>query len=214
MAAARKSIVPRRQPVQKRGQQKVDNILKATLELLRQNHPNSITASLIATRAGINIASLYQFFPNKEAIFHTLFQDWLERISQGYDRIEAECLLKTDWRDFFSRLRNVVIEAGYDAQVETNLDYIMAGSQELAEIDEFHARTLAKRMTGYLKAYGSSWPERDLERLSRLLYEFGWAATSMTIDQNSNSIEQIQAWNREACLGLIETCLTDEKATG
>ena len=214
MSAARKSIVPRKQPVQKRGQDKVDSIQRATLHLLGRNHPNTITASLIAAKAGINIASLYQFFPNKEAIFHTLFQISLECITDGYDRIEAGYLLKTDWRDFFTRLRNVIIEVSYDAQVEANLNYIMEGSRELSEIDEFHSYTLARRMVGYLKAYGSTWPEAELERLALLLYEFGWSATFMTVDEPTDSVEQIHEWTQQACLGLIESCLGDAAKDG
>lgn len=207
MAAAKKSVDPRKQPVQKRGQDKVDSILKATLQLLRRNHPNSITASLIAAKAGINIASLYQFFPNKEAIFHTLYQNWLEQITDGYDRIEAEYLLKTDWRDFFTRLREVIPQVGYDPRVESSLDYVMEGSRELSEIDGFHASTLAQRMAGYLKAYGSTWSDEDLRSLALLLYEFGWAATYRTIGESAASVDRIHGWTRLAYLSLIESCL-------
>ena len=213
MAAAKKSIDQRKQPVQKRGQDRVDSILKATLQLLRRNHPNSITASLIAAKAGINIASLYQFFPNKEAIFNTLYKNWLEQITEGYDRIEAEYLLKTDWRDFFARLRDIIPEVGYDPRVETGLDYVMAGSRELSEIDDFHAVTLADRMVGYLKAYGSDWPEDDLRQLSRLLYEFGWAATYRTVGESAHTVDQIYGWTRQAYLNLIESCLEDKAGT-
>jgi AcrR family transcriptional regulator len=212
MVAARKSIDPRKQPVQKRGQDKVDSILKATLQLLRRNHPNSITASLIAAKAGINIASLYQFFPNKEAIFHTLYQNWLEQITEGYDLIEAEYLGKTNWRDFFTRLRDIVPEVGYDSRVEASLDYVMAGSKELSEIDEFHAASLAQRMTGYLRAYGSTWTDEKLTRLSRLLYEFGWAATYRTVGESTDCVEQIHDWTRQAHLSLIESCLEGTEA--
>ena len=209
MVAARKSIDPRKQPVQKRGQDKVDSILKATLQLLRRNHPNSITASLIAAKAGINIASLYQFFPNKEAIFHTLYQNWLEQITEGFDRIEAEYLLKTDWRDFFTRLRDMIPEVGYDSRVEYSLDYVMQGSHELSEIDEFHAATLSERMAGYLRAYGSTWADDDLRRLAGLLYDFGWAATYRTIGESTSAVEQIYDWTRQAHLSLIRSCLDD-----
>lgn len=210
MAASKKSIDPRKQPVQKRGQDKVDRILNATLQLLHRNHPNTITASLIAAKAGVNIASLYQFFPNKEAIFHTLYKNWLEQITEGYDRIEEEYLLKTDWQDFFTRLRDLIPEVGYDARTETGLDYVMAGNRELSEIDHYHATGLAERMAGYLRAYGSTWPEEDLRDLSLLLYEFGWASTLRTVDQPADVVERIYDWTRQAHLSLIESCLDGE----
>ena len=209
MSAARKSIDPRKQPVQKRGQEKVQKIIKATLQLLRRNHPNSITASLIAAKAGINIASLYQFFPNKEAIFNTLFQSWLESIQAGYDRVEEEYLLKTDWRDFFTRIHEQARETAYEPEVATALDYVMAGNPELTEIDEELADKLTQRMAGYLKAYGSTWSEEELIRLSTLLYEFGWTALYHTAGQSSEAAAQTHEWTLQAVLGLIETCLHD-----
>ena len=212
MPALKKSVDPRKQPVQKRGQDKVERILKSALQLLKRNHPNSITASLIAAKAGVNIATLYQFFPNKEAVFHALYQDWLHKISTAYDEVETTYFLESGWREFFTRMRQARVEVGYDPKIEANLDYLMEGSQELSKIDRFHAENLASRMTRYLRAYGSSWDADDLKHLSLLLYEIGWAATFRTVNQPAQRVAQVQDWTLQACLTLIENCLTGKIA--
>ena len=83
-----------------------------------------------------------------------------------------------------------------------------AGELE-AQIAELQAQ-LAERMAGYLRAYGSTWPEEDLRNLSLLLYEFGWAATFHTVGQSADAVARIYDWTRQAQLDLIESCLDGE----
>jgi AcrR family transcriptional regulator len=64
----RKKLIPRKKPAQKRAHATVDAILQATTYILVRSGWEKLTTNRIAERAGINIASLYQYFPNKEAI--------------------------------------------------------------------------------------------------------------------------------------------------
>jgi AcrR family transcriptional regulator len=66
--AAKRRIEPRRRPVQARSQATVEAIMQAAAYILVRDGWAALTTNRIAERAGVNIASLYQFFPNKEAI--------------------------------------------------------------------------------------------------------------------------------------------------
>lgn len=68
MAARKKKVAPRKQPRQERSQATVDAILQAAAYILVRRGWEGLTTNLVAERAGVNIASLYQYFPNKEAI--------------------------------------------------------------------------------------------------------------------------------------------------
>jgi AcrR family transcriptional regulator len=73
MAARRKSsIVPRKQPRQSRSQNLVDAILQAAIRVLTREGARRFTTIRVAEQAGISIGSLYQYFPNKEAILFKL----------------------------------------------------------------------------------------------------------------------------------------------
>ena len=63
-----KAFTPRKRPTQERAQFTVDAILEATTYILVRSGWRGLTTNSIAERAGVNIASLYQYFPNKEAI--------------------------------------------------------------------------------------------------------------------------------------------------
>ena len=59
---------PRKVPRQSRSQATVDAIVEACLQLLEQGDPDRITTNSIAERSGVAKGSLYQYFPDKEAI--------------------------------------------------------------------------------------------------------------------------------------------------
>ena len=58
----------RHRPVQRRGLLRFDAILASARELLSERGVEGFTVDDVATRAGIPVGSIYQFFPNKFAI--------------------------------------------------------------------------------------------------------------------------------------------------
>lgn len=58
----------RKTPRQSRSRETVEAILTATADILTRKGYAGLTTNHIADRAGVNIASLYQYFPGKEAI--------------------------------------------------------------------------------------------------------------------------------------------------
>jgi AcrR family transcriptional regulator len=71
-ARRRATITPRKQPRQARARETVEAILQAATYILQKAGYEAMTTNQIADRAGVNIASLYQYFPNKQAILAEL----------------------------------------------------------------------------------------------------------------------------------------------
>lgn len=63
----------RRAPLQSRGQATFDQILDTTARLLDDLGLESVNTNAIAKSAGINVATLYQYFPNKQAVLLALY---------------------------------------------------------------------------------------------------------------------------------------------
>jgi AcrR family transcriptional regulator len=61
-------LSPRKKPRQERSRATVEALLEATADILIRDGYAKLTTNRIAERAGVNIASLYQYFPGKEAI--------------------------------------------------------------------------------------------------------------------------------------------------
>jgi len=64
----KRRLSPRKMPRQDRSRATVEAVLEATTDILIREGYMKLTTNRIAERAGVNIASLYQYFPGKEAI--------------------------------------------------------------------------------------------------------------------------------------------------
>lgn len=79
----KKKLNARKEPVQKRSIELRNMILEAATYILKKEGAFGLTTNKIAEKAGVNIASLYQYYPNKESILFHLHQiEWEETWSK------------------------------------------------------------------------------------------------------------------------------------
>jgi AcrR family transcriptional regulator len=90
MAARPKRSAVRREPKQLRARQTADAVLDAAVRVLKREGYSALTTNRIAEVAGISIGSLYQYFPDKNAIFEALHQRHVDQI----DRMVESTLVK------------------------------------------------------------------------------------------------------------------------
>lgn len=95
---ATKQDAPRREPRQARGRAAVSAILAATSELLEETGFDSLTTIAIAERAGVNIATLYRYYPNKFAIVRELAEGLEEERSSASVRALSTLSQTKEWR--------------------------------------------------------------------------------------------------------------------
>ena len=69
---AMKVYKARKKPTQARARATCDAILEASAQLLETHGYAGVTTNSIAERAGVSIGSVYEYFPNKDAIFAAL----------------------------------------------------------------------------------------------------------------------------------------------
>ena len=67
-------------PVQARAQETVDVILEASARILESDGLRGFNTNAIATKAGVSVGSLYQYFPNKDAIVLALIGRFEEKL--------------------------------------------------------------------------------------------------------------------------------------
>jgi AcrR family transcriptional regulator len=70
----RARIQPRKNPTQERSADTVEAILEAAARILEDEGFEGYNTNAVASRAGVSIGSLYQYFPNKDAITRSLLQ--------------------------------------------------------------------------------------------------------------------------------------------
>jgi AcrR family transcriptional regulator len=72
MPSTAQPLNPRKSPRQARAQVTVDAIVEAAAQLLSAGGLGAFTTNAVATRAGVSIGTLYQYFPNKDALMVAL----------------------------------------------------------------------------------------------------------------------------------------------
>jgi AcrR family transcriptional regulator len=66
-------LAPRKLPRQSRSQATVDAIIEACLQLMEEGDPERVSTNSISERSGVAKGSLYQYFPDKDAIVAAAF---------------------------------------------------------------------------------------------------------------------------------------------
>ncbi|MBO3459887.1 TetR/AcrR family transcriptional regulator [Aetokthonos hydrillicola] len=94
----------RRQPQQKRSQQRVERMLDAAAEVFDEVGYEAATTHAIAARAKTAIGSLYQFFPDKLAIFHALELRHVERVRAIHAKLSQSEIIQLPFEEFIQTL--------------------------------------------------------------------------------------------------------------
>jgi AcrR family transcriptional regulator len=84
-ARARPAKAPterRKAPRQRRSEATVEAIVEAAARILAADGPRALTTNAVARRAGVSVGSLYQYFPNKQAIVRALMERELARAAR------------------------------------------------------------------------------------------------------------------------------------
>lgn len=81
----------RREPKQQRSRQTVEAVLEAVQRVAKRHGADAITTNRVAEVAGVSIGSLYQYFPDKQAIFIALHDRHVDEVRQVIERTMTDC---------------------------------------------------------------------------------------------------------------------------
>ncbi len=198
----------RKTPSQARSRERVQLIMEATRQLLRDQGFADITTTAIARRASIPVSSLYQYFPNKNAILVGLYEDYLAEILAVYDRLEQPENLALGWRAFFRLLAVETSRLEQRDQIEDELSRAFSLLPDLREIERRHAEVTAERLAGALRKLGSRWQMRRLKRLAYFIYALHNGVWIYRSEMHPPRREVFE-WELSAVEALLESCFAD-----
>lgn len=127
----RSALKPRRKPTQERSRQRVDVILDTVARLLLERGFDQINTRIVAERAGIPVGSIYQYFPNKYAIFVALAERYAEQIAQTCARFSPENTAHLTWEERVDQAIDTLSEFLFSANAAPTL--LWAGMQNSRE---------------------------------------------------------------------------------
>jgi len=161
--------IPRRIPAQARSKETVAIILRAAAQVLVEAAPDQVSTNLIAKVAGISVGSLYQYFPDKGAIFAALVAERVERTGRIIGG-RALALLGTPLPDAVRGLVRAQFESYQDApELGLALFEQITRSPALQRLLIASYDSIIALVTMCLRAYTKELRVKDLDRASYLL---------------------------------------------
>jgi AcrR family transcriptional regulator len=82
----------RKTPVQARSAVTVEAIGEATIQVLLDVGADRLTTTRVAARAGVSVGTLYQYFPNKQALLFAALEAHLTRLMRRMEKVCGENL--------------------------------------------------------------------------------------------------------------------------
>ena len=160
MARTKKPVVSaRKKPIQARSTQLVAAILQAAARVLVRDGAHRFTTARVAEAAGVSVGSLYQYFPNKEAILFGLqTEEWQQTMGElrrilGDTRMPPLRRVQVAVRTFF---QSECDEAAFRSALEEAAPLYREAPESRAHVEE--GREL---MEGFMKELLPSAPTSD-----------------------------------------------------
>jgi len=172
----------RRTPAQDRSRKRVDAILGAAKSLIAQKGSARLKIHEIADLAEVTPASIYQYFPNKNAITLALAR---ETFDQTHAQLLANLPNTTDEAQVFDVLREIV-EQFYQAYLEDPALYdiwvSVTADKSLNRLDIEDSRRNADLIYDCLKQFYDDSKWSQLRHASFLLAHLAGAAVRMALN--------------------------------
>lgn len=119
-----KTALLRKKPKQTRSRLMVDNILEASIRVLKQHPYHQFTTNRVAEAAGISIGSLYQYFPNKQSILLELEIKAVDAMIENVEKFLFEDKFKPEQRLYHAIEYFFVTESSfYEIPFSSNFEY-------------------------------------------------------------------------------------------
>ena len=119
-----KTALLRKKPKQTRSKLMVNNILEASIRVLKQYPYHQFTTNRVAEAAGISIGSLYQYFPNKQSILLELEIKAVDAMIENVEKFLFEDKFKPEQRLYHAIEYFFVTESSfYEIPFSSNFEY-------------------------------------------------------------------------------------------
>ena len=86
MSPVATTLKPRKSPVQARSAATIDALHVAAIQVLTREGLSRCTTTRMAARAGMSVGSLYQYYPNRDALLAAVLEQHLDRITSAVER--------------------------------------------------------------------------------------------------------------------------------
>lgn len=205
----RMALEPRKQPRQERSSKVVDRILDAALTLTREQGTKTPTTLAIAQRAGLSVGSVYQYFPNKEAILLDLARRWLSSFPEVIEkRIKVAAPANRD--EFRREVRALFIDTSSIYLENATLMPVIeaiSGNADLRPIQDEYDEQIIALYAAWLRHVNPALEDKIAKRLGLVMMEVGHACRLVGLKRDRRTFDLIEDDVEAMWLALVSPYL-------
>ncbi len=200
------AVLPRRTPRQARSRQTVERLMDSADRLLGQSGLLAFNTNAVAAEAGLDIASLYQYFPSKEALLYALLEQRCLGLQARLEvwRLEAEHLPLAVLLQQVSAALYPTEGSGWSLG---SLQPIIERVPELRELVEALQLDLAVFWADVLQQRGSVLPRPQLIEYCRLFQTLLSSGHGFVAGRPIEHSELLHEWLSDVGSSMLRSCL-------
>jgi AcrR family transcriptional regulator len=158
----------RRQPKQQRGKERVEKILDAAAAVFDEVGYAQATTHLIAAKAGTAIGSLYQFFPDKAAIFNAMELRHVERVKLMWAQTNTLEIVQLPLNQMIHAIASAVAELFEQPVSRVVFVQFFVSREMFQSIDDSMTQEAINFMTSILKQRNPALSEAQCSLLAEV----------------------------------------------
>jgi len=174
----------RKAPVGRKGKGTVDRIIDATADVLEARGYEALTTNHIAEAAGVNIATLYKYFANKQAILVALHERMSRRWTEALTHLVDENREGMPWRETVCKTIDVAAERRKTTAGAAAMRIAMKVCPELQLLDRAESIESGTLVADMLIARASV-DAVTAARVGRVAIEVGMAALDLLLHEEA-----------------------------
>lgn len=205
-------LLPRKSPRQQRSEKRVEAIVSAYLRLLERGEAR-ISTNSIAKEAGVPVSSLYQYFPNKEAIAFSIYDKWASEALELLRRRSIDAESAGDVLDFLADERGDLFGDITNARIVLRLGPVMDSTPELKQAKRAFLEEVTAIIADILRKLGSTWNEAELASLVSLLTELSTTTFRHMARQAPEAAARTYGYWRLGARAMLVNCIGSSKVS-
>ena len=197
-------LKPRKTPRQTRSAVTVEAIHTATIQVLLSEGVGRLTMTRVAERAGVSVGTMYQYYPNKQALLFAIVERQLDLIVTAM-LTASEGLEGRDLQSVAEGLATAWLEAKMADVVSSRAIYGIAAEFDLSELMNRAKVILAEAISSLLRAVPDARvtdPDSAAFMLTELLG--GSVRVVMEAGTGEDDFERLRQELPRACFGYLQ----------
>ncbi|WP_390615439.1 TetR/AcrR family transcriptional regulator [Maricurvus nonylphenolicus] len=198
------------EPTQPRAARTFKRILNTALDIIERENIDALNTNKIAKECGINISTLYHYFPNKDVILYALYEQWFQRVSEITLAHRTALKSKSDLKKCFTNILNDVLTIeDYSPKSAISLEQAMKSRSELAEYDNYITELSVEFYIEALSSLGSKKGYDEFVVIGSLLLVSVWGAIAAAASSPKSAYSMICEYAADMMVTTAKRALKD-----